>query len=69
MAVTIIRPILRHRSELGYAVGLGIGFLQMLYLDYKIEKNFQNQMKRIHDLNNKTDDLAVRVKNICNNLK
>ena len=58
-----------HHAELGYAVGLGFGFLQMLYLDYKIEKNYQASLERIHTLNKTLKTIDGKVENIKHNLR
>jgi hypothetical protein len=51
-------------SNLGLFIGLTIGFGQALYLDYKIEKNYNEQLKKIQRLNSKLDQTAERLESI-----
>lgn len=40
--------------HIGYAIGLSFGFFQMLYLDYKLNKNFEKQLQETRALRNWT---------------
>ena len=61
---------------IGYAIGLTIGFFQMLYLDYKLDKNFKNQLQRFDKmidkadlLNNKTIEIQKKLEIINSRLQ
>lgn len=54
---------------LAYAIGLTFGFFQMLYLDYKLDKNFKNQLQRIDKMNETADELHKRLESIRTRLQ
>lgn len=58
------KKLLQHRYKLGFAVGFGTMFLQILYLDYKIERKHKSQFKRLDDLTIKVDDLTIKVEDL-----
>ena len=52
-----------------FAIGFIIMFGQALYIDHKLNRNYEKQYKRITGLEIRVDDLATRVENIAKTLE
>lgn len=50
----------------GFAIGFILMMGQALYIDYKLNKNFQNQMNRLKVQENRLEDIQKRLE-VCKN--
>lgn len=50
--------------HIGYAVGLTVGFFQIVYLSYKLDKNFKSQLQKIDNLNDRANEIHKRLESI-----